>query len=201
MEILFKKAFDIDEVISKIKYEIKKLEVITDDNISTIQKDIFKNNKLYPLGFDVENAEIKFNKDKPVEENFLIASEVDYAGDLFFGTIYLSTDLIKGTRSLLFVKPVDFVVNESIKGYAKETKLYAELQTSIYDVKLLSKEDKDKFTIQKKVLKEYLVEGMYNINNEIPDKNIEIEEKILELLNKKKDELKVENDLKEFLNG
>ncbi|MGL2992453.1 hypothetical protein [Flavobacterium sp. TSSA_36] len=203
MEILFsKKNIDVKkEIEKKIENDIEKLTIITEENIILYYDDIFKKFELEPLNFDIDKTVIEFNKNKPVSECFLKTNGVDYDGDLFFGTIYLCTDLVSGTKSLLLNKPIDFKVNPNVKGYFdNKNKIHIEFPTSIYNVDLKFKEDIDKFNLQKGVLKNYLVNGMNEINKEIPYKNTEIKEKILELLNAKKEKLSAIEERNKLLN-
>lgn len=203
MEILFsKESVDVtNELIKKITSDIEKLTSITEDNILSHQKKIFNDYELEPLSFDINKINIEFNKVKPVPVHILLRDGVSYDNDdLFFGTIYLSGDLLSGTTSLLFNKPIDFIVNRDLNGYVDKNKIKVEFPTSIYNVDPMYKEDIDRFKERKKVLKNYLIDGINEINKAIPSKNIETKEKISELLNAKKVKLKAIEERNKFLN-
>lgn len=202
METLFSKEnVDVtNELIKKITSDIEKLTSLTEDNILSHQNKIFNDYELEPLSFDIDKINIEFNKLKPVPEHILLRDRVSY-DNLFFGTIYLSGDLLSGTKSLLLNKPIDFKVDPYVTGYVdNKHKIHIEFPTSIYNVDLNFQEDIDKFNVRKEVLKKYLVDGKIEINKEVPSKNIRIKEKISELLYAKKVKLNAIEERNKLLN-
>lgn len=208
MEILFsKESVDVtDELIKKITSDIKKLTSITEDNILSHQNKIFNDYELKALEFDVNCGKISINNTKPVPKS-LFLSEGRGDSDLN-GYITISLNVISlGTKDLLFKKPVDFKINAHIKGNFNKGIIEVELPTTIYQEEEEKKEAKlfpEKkilFREQREILKNYLELGKNEINKVIFEENAKLEVNILEILNRRRLELKKEGNFDDFLNN
>ncbi|WP_035669592.1 hypothetical protein [Flavobacterium sp. 83] len=207
MEILFsKESVDVtNELIKKITSDIEKLTSITEDNILLHQKKIFNDYEFKALEFDINSSEISINNTKPVPK-FLFLSEGRSDSDLN-GYITISLKVSSsGAKDLLFKKPVDFKIDSHIIGTFNKDRIEVELPTTIYWGEEEKKENelipekKILFNKQKEILKNYLEFGKNEINKGISEENIQLGVTILELLNRRRLELKKKDDLDDFLN-
>lgn len=189
------------EINNKVQNQINQIETkrFYSDGLILLQNEIFNSNKFEPLDFDINMAKFSM-KTGLVPKSFLSPGH-DYQ-DGIFHKILCSIILNNGTKELLYIKPIDFAANNYFEGYVtQKNEILVERPTDLWNENEINRDDEVKLVRYKEELKDYLEKGKNLINNEIPVKNIELQNNIVALLKIKMEKINKDKGLDDLLNN